>query len=58
MTCYIVFYNKGKPICGVWKRGKDREECAQKAEWALLCNYPDVDYDDFTITREVCDEVH
>ena len=58
LTCYILFYYKGKPVCGCWREGKDREECAEKAEWALICNYPNVDYDDFTITREVYNEVY
>ena len=51
MTYYVVFEYEGKPVCGCWQRGKDKEEATLKAEFALLAACPDIKYDN-TFIRE------
>ena len=44
-SCYIIFEKSGKKICGCCKREKDAESAILAAEFALLCNYSNVEYD-------------
>lgn len=52
MKYYVVFAYQGKPICGCWKEGKDKEEAIEKAEFAIMVNYPETKYDETYITEE------
>lgn len=42
---YIIFEKSGKKICGCWKREKDAESALLAAEFALICHYSNVEYD-------------
>ena len=44
-TYYIIFEKSGKKICGCWKREKDAESALLAAEFALICHYSNVEYD-------------
>lgn len=49
-TYYVIFEYHGKNICGVWKRADGKEKAIMDAEFALMCHYPNVKYDNCYIT--------
>ena len=49
---YILFKHKGRDICGCWKEGKDEDEAISKASWGLICNYPNVSFDETLVTNK------
>lgn len=53
----IMFYYKGKKVCSCWKEGKDKEDAVMNAEWALVCKYPDVLFDEVSVCEEDGDYV-
>lgn len=48
---YVVFEKSGKKICGCWKREKDAEAALLSAEFAIMCHYPNVEYDNCYIAN-------
>lgn len=42
---YIIFEKSGKKICGCRKREKDAESALLAAEFAIMCHYSNVEYD-------------
>ena len=42
---YIIFELNRKKICGCWKRAQDAETALLAAEFAIMCHYPNVEYD-------------
>ena len=42
---YIIFEKSGKKICGCWKREKSEESALLAAEFALICRYSNIEYD-------------
>ena len=42
---YIIFEKSGKKICGCLEREKDAESALLAAEFALICHYSNVEYD-------------
>ena len=42
---YIIFEKSGRKICGCWRREKDAESALLAAEFALICHYSNVEYD-------------
>lgn len=49
---YIVFYKNNKIVCGKYQKADNRENGMLLSEFSLLCNYPNVEYDDVKIVRE------
>ena len=49
---YIGFYKNNKMICGKYQKADNRENAMLLAEFSLLCNYQNVEYDDVKIVRE------
>ena len=51
-TFYVVFYKNNKAICGTWRQGKDKDEATCNAEFAIMCRFPNVEYDFTEVTHE------
>lgn len=49
MKCYILFEKNDNPICGCWKSGASKYECVINAEFALMCRYPNIEYDNVIV---------
>lgn len=49
MKCYVLFEKNDIPICARWESGTSEDECAVNAEFALMCRYPNVEYDNVVI---------
>ena len=48
---YIIFEKSGKKICGCWKREESKESALLSAEFALICQYSNIEYDNCYIAR-------
>ena len=47
---YLVsFYNNGVKICTCWENGKDADEAMEKASFALMCKYSNVDFNEVRV---------
>lgn len=49
---YIGFYKHNKIVCGKYQTADNRENAMLLAEFSLLCNYQNVEYDSVKILRE------
>lgn len=49
---YIGFYKNNKMVCGKYQKAYNRENAMLLAEFSLLCNYQNVEYDGVKIVRE------
>lgn len=47
-----MFYNGDKKVCGTRKRANSKEEAIEKAEWAIMCHYPNVTYTSCEVISE------
>lgn len=46
---YVLFKKDGIPVCSCWTEGTDEEDAKMKAEFALICRYSNVEYDEVAI---------
>lgn len=49
---YIGFYKHNNLICGKYQKADNRENAMTLAEFSLLCNYKNIEYDSIKILRE------
>lgn len=49
---YIGFYKNNKMICGKYQKADNKENAMLLAEFSLLCNYKNVEYNNVKIVRE------
>ena len=49
---YVMFYNGENKVCGTRKRANSKEEAIEKAEWAIMCHYPNVTYTSCEVISE------
>ena len=49
---YVMFYNGNKKVCGTWKRANNADDACIKAEFSLMCHYPNVLYTSCKVVNE------
>lgn len=51
MLYHVTFYYRSSPVCSTLERAETKEDAGLKAEFRLMCLFPNVNYDNVTINE-------